>query len=74
MNILRSIRKLNTYDFGDDWNFTITLEDIVDDYYFGFATLLDGAGTAPAEDVGGLNGFYEFLEAYKDSKHLIIKI
>lgn len=57
------------YDFGDNWIFTIILEDIVDDYYFGFATLLDGAETAPPEDVGGLDGFYEFLEAYRDSKH-----
>ena len=57
------------YDFGDNWIFTITLEDIVDDYYFGFATLLDDAETAPPEDVGGLDGFYEFLEAYRDSKH-----
>ena len=35
------------YDFGDDWHFTIKLEKIVDDYYFGFPTLLDGAETAP---------------------------
>lgn len=57
------------YDFGDDWWFTVKLEDIVDDYYFGFPTLLDGAETAPPEDVGGMHGFYEFLEAYRDPKH-----
>lgn len=50
------------YDFGDDWWFTIRLEEIVDDYYFGFPTLLAGAETAPPEDVGGIHGFYEFLE------------
>jgi len=54
------------YDFGDDWHFTIQLEAIVDDYYFGFPTLLDGAETAPPEDVGGISGFYEFLEIYND--------
>ena len=57
------------YDFGDDWWFTIRLEEIVDDYYFGFPTLLDGAETAPPEDVGGIHGFYEFLEAYRNPKH-----
>lgn len=57
------------YDFGDDWRFFITLEDIVDDYYFGYPTLLDGAGTAPPEDVGGLAGFYQFWEIYEDEEH-----
>jgi len=57
------------YDFGDDWEFIIKLEDIVDDYYFGYPTLLDGAEAAPPEDVGGLPGFYEFLKVYHDEKH-----
>jgi len=57
------------YDFGDNWHFTIKLEQIVNDYSFGFPTLLDGAETAPPEDVGGIQGFYEFLEAYRDLKH-----
>lgn len=57
------------YDFGDGWEFIVKLEDIVEDYYFGFPTLLDGAETAPPEDVGGLYGFYEFLKIYRDNKH-----
>lgn len=57
------------YDFGDDWHFMIRLEQIVDDYYFGFPTLLDGAQTAPPENVGGIHGFYEFLKIYRDQKH-----
>lgn len=57
------------YDFGDDWNFIIKLEQIVDDYYFGYPTLLDGAETAPPEDVGGFPGYYEFLKAYRDESH-----
>jgi hypothetical protein len=57
------------YDFGDDWHFTIRLESIVDDYHFGFPTLLDGAETAPPEDIGGIYAFYEFQKAYRDSKH-----
>ncbi|NLI60787.1 MAG: plasmid pRiA4b ORF-3 family protein [Clostridiales bacterium] len=57
------------YDFGDNWWFTVKLEETVDDYYFGFPTLLDGAETAPPEDVGGIYGYYEFLEAFLDPKH-----
>ncbi|WP_240628543.1 plasmid pRiA4b ORF-3 family protein [Bacillus salacetis] len=57
------------YDFGDDWRFIVKLEQVVDDYYFGYPTLLDGAETAPPEDIGGLHGFYEFLEAYRNEKH-----
>jgi hypothetical protein len=57
------------YDFGDGWQFSVKLEEIVDDYYFGYPTLLDGEETSPPEDVGGLHGFYEFLEAYRDEKH-----
>ncbi|TAA73012.1 plasmid pRiA4b ORF-3 family protein [Planococcus salinarum] len=57
------------YDFGDGWQFRIQLEAIVDDYYFGFPTLLDGAETAPPEDVGGIPGFYEFLKIYRNPKH-----
>jgi len=57
------------YDFGDDWHFTIKLEAIVDVYYFGFPTLLDGAERAPPEDIGGIHGFYEFLEIYNNEKH-----
>lgn len=57
------------YDFGDWWIFTIKLEKIVDDYYFGFPTLLDGAETAPPEDVGGIQGYYDFLQVYNDENH-----
>ena len=57
------------YDFGDDWWFIIKHEETVDDYYFGYPTLLDGAEIAPPEDVGGIHGFYEFLAAYRDPKH-----
>lgn len=57
------------YDFGDDWRIRIELEEIVDDYYFGYPTLLDGEGTAPPEDVGGPHGYEEFLKVYRDSAH-----
>ena len=57
------------YDFGSDWQFTITLENIVEDYYFGYPTLLDGAETAPPEDVGGATGYEDFVAAMADPNH-----
>lgn len=69
-NYLEELNEIRyNYDFGDDWRFIIKLEAIVDDYYFGYPTLLDGAEIAPPEDVGGLYGFYEFLKIYNDSNH-----
>ncbi len=59
-----------TYDFGDDWQHLITLEAVLDDYPFGYPALLSGEGDCPPEDVGGLAGYEEFLEVYKNSKHL----
>ncbi|WP_419960016.1 IS1096 element passenger TnpR family protein [Psychrobacillus sp. BM2] len=58
-----------SYDFGDDWKIRVELEGIVDDYYFGYPTLLDGQGMAPPEDVGGPPGYEEFLKMYNDPTH-----
>lgn len=58
-----------SYDFGDGWEILIKLEEIVHDYKFGYPLLLDGAKTAPPEDVGGLHGFEEFLTIYYDANH-----
>ena len=57
------------YDFGDDWRILVELEEIVEDYYFGYPTLLDGEGIAPPEDVGGPPGFEEFQLVYQDPTH-----
>ncbi len=57
------------YDFGDGWQFDIALEEIVDDYHFGYPTLLDGAEDAPPEDVGGVAGFIHMKEVLSDPKH-----
>ena len=54
------------YDFGDDWRILVELEEIVEDYYFGYPTLLDGEGIAPPEDVGGPPGFEAFKLVYQD--------
>ena len=60
---------LYNYDFGDGWYIQIVLEDIVDDYYFGYPTLIAGEGIAPPEDVGGPRGYEEFLKIYHNPFH-----
>ncbi|MGE7766892.1 plasmid pRiA4b ORF-3 family protein [Peribacillus sp. NPDC096540] len=60
---------LYVYDFSDDWRIHVKLEEVVEDYYFGFPTVLDWAGEAPPEDVGGPPGFEHFLEAYQNPPH-----
>lgn len=57
------------YDFGDSWQFLVTLEEITEAYHYGYPTLIDGAETAPPEDVGGIPGFYEFLKIYHNEDH-----
>ncbi|MDW0108778.1 plasmid pRiA4b ORF-3 family protein [Sporosarcina aquimarina] len=58
-----------TYDFGDGWRFLVELEEIVEDYHFGFPTVLDGEGDAPPEDVGGPGGFASFLSIIENPAH-----
>lgn len=58
-----------TYDFGDNWQFEVTLEEVVDDYHFGHPILLDGEGDAPPEDVGGAAGFEHLLMVLADKNH-----
>lgn len=59
-----------TYDLGDDWSHAITIEavDTVDDAPL-YPRLVDGAGRAPPEDVGGVPGFETFREAMADPAH-----
>lgn len=57
------------YDFGDYWRHKIELEQTIDDYQFGYPTCLAGEGNCPPEDVGGLGGYEEFLEAWNNTKH-----
>lgn len=65
---LEQEKRINfTYDFGDCWEMTIELESIVEDYYFGYPTILAGEGSAPPEDVGGVEGFKTFLADYNDN-------
>lgn len=59
-----------TYDFGDDWRHTITIEMIaIADPATDYPSYIDGARRAPPEDVGGISGFELFLEAMEDPRH-----
>ncbi|HKK09644.1 MAG TPA: plasmid pRiA4b ORF-3 family protein [Bacteroidales bacterium] len=52
------------YDFGDSWEHEITLEKVLapdkKNYY---PVCIDGKRSAPPEDIGGIPGYYQFLEA-----------
>lgn len=59
-----------TYDFGDDWRHTVTVESIlpVDEKNL-LPLCLAGANACPPEDVGGPPGYGEFLHAIVDPTH-----
>lgn len=57
------------YDYGDNWQHFLETEKIIEDYNSNKPTLLDGAGTAPPEDVGGVGGFSEFMQIIANPDH-----
>ena len=59
-----------TYDFGDDWRHSITVEAVTDaDPAVEYPRFIDGDRRAPPEDVGGLSGFEEFLDTMAKPRH-----
>jgi hypothetical protein len=56
---------LYEYDFGDSWEHTITLENVVKSNEF-CATFVEGIGERPPEDVGGEGGYVEYLRIMAD--------
>lgn len=58
------------YDFGDGWKHKIILEKILP-YKSGETApkCIGGRRGCPPEDVGGVWGYKEFLEAYNDKTH-----
>jgi yecA family protein len=58
------------YDFGDDWQHRITVEKILTpEEGRPYPVLLKGKRACPPEDIGGIWGYQEFLEAYTDPDH-----
>ncbi len=61
---------LYVYDFGDYWRHRITMHAARQgDPGVEYPRFVSGARRAPPEDVGGLTGFEEFLEAMADPEH-----
>ncbi|MDM5152574.1 plasmid pRiA4b ORF-3 family protein [Bacillus sp. DX1.1] len=56
------------YDFGDHWLLQIQVENILDQPSDEIKCI-GGENAAPLEDIGGISGYIEFLEAIKDSLH-----
>ena len=58
------------YDFGDDWQHTVTLEAIgAPEPEVVYPRLLSAKGRCPPEDIGGPWGYAEYLEAMADPHH-----
>jgi Plasmid pRiA4b ORF-3-like protein len=59
-----------TYDFGDDWRHSISIENVIAaDPTLDYPRFIDGSRRAPPEDVGGIPGFEEFLDAMTNPRH-----
>lgn len=58
------------YDFGDNWGHAIVVEKILaPEPSERYPVCLKGVRAAPPEDVGGVWGYEEFLEAIRDPTH-----
>jgi len=59
------------YDFGDSWRHEITVERIkpTPKEELPYPWCLDGQRACPPEDVGGVSGYANFLEAWRDRSH-----
>jgi hypothetical protein len=63
-------RLLYTYDFGDDWEHEITVEELPDaDPENRYPALLAAKGACPPEDCGGPWGYAELKEILADPTH-----
>lgn len=58
-----------TYDFGDDWQHLITVEESAPSDTLIVPICAGGANACPPEDVGGPNGYMDFVEAMADPTH-----
>lgn len=59
-----------TYDFGDDWRHSVTIESVTAaDPKLDYPRFIDGSRRAPPEDIGGIPGFEEFLDAMANPRH-----
>jgi hypothetical protein len=58
------------YDFGDNWQHRLSVERVLPaEPGAQYPVCVAGKGACPPEDVGGVWGYYGFLEAIRDSEH-----
>jgi hypothetical protein len=57
------------YDLTNPWCHKIKLEKTMDDYELEYPQIIEGAGTCPPENVGGIDGYKEFLIVWNDPSH-----
>jgi len=57
------------YDFGDDWQHDIEVEQIIEDYDAPYPVCIEGEGNTPPEDVGGQYGYEAFLATMENPEH-----
>jgi len=57
------------YDFGDNWEHTLTVEKILDDNGTFVPVCLGGERAGPPEDCGSYPGYYELIKIKKNKKH-----
>ena len=63
-------RFVYVYDYGDNWRHEVIVEEVRDgDPDIEYPAFVDGARRCPPEDVGGPDGFMDFLEAILDPAH-----
>lgn len=55
------------YDFGDAWEHELEVLREIEEYPFGYPSLIGGEGDCPPEDCGGIGGYERLLEILKDS-------
>lgn len=61
---------LYTYDFGDNWEMLVELEALLGaERGVRYPRCVDGARAGPPEDVGGVPGYADFLDALADPTH-----
>ncbi len=61
---------LYLYDFGDNWQHKVVLENIEIHEAANFlARCIDGKRACPPEDVGGVSGYDHFIESIEDEDH-----
>ncbi len=58
------------YDFGDGWEHEVLVEEFPEfDPQLTYPRYIDGARRCPPEDVGGIGGYFDFLEAVMNPRH-----